>query len=90
MAYHALRGPMWLVCMLLVICIPLVVMAQQTHRSPADLVREGPLALAAANDEKPRYGGTFLGVLNEKIPFYDMHQTSPEKRKRVDANAQHS
>lgn len=76
MAYHALRGPMWLVCMLLIICIPPAVMAQQATKSDAELVQQGALALAAAHGEKPRSGGTFLSVGNEEIPFYDMHQTS--------------
>jgi len=62
--------------MFVMICFPLTSMAQQAAKSDADLVREGPLALAAAHDEKPRRGGKFVGVLNEKIPFYDMHQTS--------------
>jgi peptide/nickel transport system substrate-binding protein len=62
--------------MLVLICVPLTLMAQQAKTSDADLVREGPLALATAHDEKPRRGGKFVGVFNEKIPFYDMHQTS--------------
>jgi peptide/nickel transport system substrate-binding protein len=62
--------------MLVLICVPLTLMAQQAKTSDADLVREGPLALAMAHDEKPRRGGKFVGVFNEKIPFYDMHQTS--------------
>jgi peptide/nickel transport system substrate-binding protein len=70
------RGPIKWLCMLVLICIPLTLMAQQAKKSDADLVREGPLALAAARDEKPRRGGKFVGVFNEKIPFYDMHQTS--------------
>jgi peptide/nickel transport system substrate-binding protein len=45
-------------------------------KSDADLAREGALALAAAHGERPRYGGKFLSVGNEKIPTYDMHQTS--------------
>ena len=36
----------------------------------------GPLALAQANGETPRYGGTFLSVANETIDQFDMHQTS--------------
>src|ERR1700752_2237663 len=55
-------------------CLPAV--AQQTTQSDAALAREGPLALAAAHSEKPRYGGKFLSVGNEEIPTYDMHQTS--------------
>jgi peptide/nickel transport system substrate-binding protein len=49
---------------------------QQAAKSDAELVREGPLRLAAAHGERPRYGGTFLSAGNEEIPFYDMHQTS--------------
>lgn len=70
------RGPIEWLCMLVLIGVPLTLMAQQAEKPDADLVREGPLALAAAHDEKPRRGGKFVGVLNEKIPFYDMHQTS--------------
>ena len=62
--------------MLLIVLLPLVALAQQAARSDADLAREGALALAAAHGEKPRYGGKFLSVGNEKIPTYDMHQTS--------------
>jgi peptide/nickel transport system substrate-binding protein len=36
----------------------------------------GPLGLAQANGEAPRYGGKFLHAGFETIPFYDMHQTS--------------
>src|SRR5499425_1988352 len=51
--------------------------AQQAgKKSDADLMREGALALAAAHGEKPRYGGKFLSVGNEEVPFYDPHQTS--------------
>ena len=54
--------------------LPLLVTAQQP--SAVELGRQGALALAAAHGEKPRYGGKFLSVGNEEIPFYDMHQTS--------------
>jgi peptide/nickel transport system substrate-binding protein len=76
MAYHWLRRPTWWVGMLLVVCLPLAAMAQQVAKSDAELVREGALALAAAHNEKPRYGGKFISVGNEEIPLYDMHQTS--------------
>ena len=59
-----------------IVLLPLLVLAQQAARSEADLAREGPVALAAAHGEKPRYGGKFLSVGNEEVPFYDMHQTS--------------
>jgi ABC-type transport system substrate-binding protein len=49
---------------------------QPPAASDPDLVRQGPLALAAAHGERPRYSGTFLSAGNEEIPFYDMHQTS--------------
>ena len=62
--------------MLLILLLPLGALAQQAVRSAIDLAREGPLALAAAHGEKPRYGGKFLSVGNEEVPFYDMHQTS--------------
>jgi peptide/nickel transport system substrate-binding protein len=68
--------PAWVVCLLLVVSLPLAATSQQATQSDADLAREGALALAAAHGEKPRYGGKFLSVGNEKIPFYDMHQTS--------------
>jgi len=54
--------------------LPLLAAAQQ--KSDADLARDGAIALAAAHGEKPRYGGKFLSVGNEEVPFYDMHQTS--------------
>ena len=40
------------------------------------LMEGGPMALAQANGEDPRYGGKFLANNWEPIPFYDMHQTS--------------
>lgn len=55
-------------------CLP--ALAQQPATSDLDLARQGPLALAAAHGEKPRYGGKFLSVGNEEIPTFDMHQTS--------------
>ena len=73
---HWFRRVAGLVCMLLVSSLPLGVRAQQAATSDAELARQGALALAAAHGEKPRYGGKFLGVGNEKIPTYDMHQTS--------------
>jgi len=62
--------------MLCIVLFPLLALAQPAARSDADLARDGPLALAAAHGEKPRYGGKFLSVGNEEVPFYDMHQTS--------------
>jgi peptide/nickel transport system substrate-binding protein len=62
--------------MLLMLLLPMVGQTQQTTRSDADLAREGPLILAAAHGERPRYGGKFLSVGNEEVPFYDPHQTS--------------
>jgi peptide/nickel transport system substrate-binding protein len=62
--------------MLLTVCLALPATAQQATKSDAELLREGPLALAAAHGDKPRYGGKFLSAGNEKIPHYDMHQTS--------------
>src|SRR5215471_16843020 len=66
----------WWIDLLAVVCLPLVVMAQQATKADADLARQGALALAVAHGDKPRYGGKFLSVGNEEIPFYDMHQTS--------------
>ena len=71
--YHRL---IWRIGLLLVLCLPLLVVAQQATKSDVDLARQGALALAAAHGDKPRYGGKFLSVGNEEIPFYDMHQTS--------------
>ena len=69
--------PRWWVGLCLVVVMCLAAAAQQAvQKSDADLVREGALALAAAHGEKPRYGGKFLSVGNEEIPFYDLHQTS--------------
>jgi ABC-type transport system substrate-binding protein len=76
MVYHELRGVIWLIYTLLTVCLALPATAQQATKSDADLIREGPLALAAAHGDKPRYGGKFLSAGNEKVPHYDMHQTS--------------
>jgi peptide/nickel transport system substrate-binding protein len=73
--YRFLRIGGW-VGILLMIFLALPALAQQATKSGAELAREGPLALAAAHSEKPRYGGKFLSVGNEEVPFYDMHQTS--------------
>jgi peptide/nickel transport system substrate-binding protein len=74
-SYRFRRMTVW--CGILCIALlPLLALAQQAARSDADLAREGPVALAAAHGEKPRYGGKFLSVGNEEVPFYDMHQTS--------------
>jgi len=63
--------------MLLVVGLCLSAGAQQAgKKSDAELTREGALVLMAAHGEKPRYGGKFLSVGNEEVPFYDMHQTS--------------
>jgi peptide/nickel transport system substrate-binding protein len=70
------RGIVWLIGMLLIAGLPRGGSAQQPTRSDVELARQGALALAAAHGEKPRYGGKFLSVGNEKIPTYDMHQTS--------------
>lgn len=64
------------VSLLLVLGVALLAQAQQTTQSDLEVARQGPLALAAAHGEKPRYGGKFLSVGNEEIPFYDLHQTS--------------
>ncbi|WP_143308738.1 hypothetical protein [Candidatus Entotheonella palauensis] len=76
MVYSKVCGSIEWLCVLVMICCPMALMAQEAKKSDAGLVRQGPLALAAAHGEKPRRGGKFIGVLNEKIPFYDMHQTS--------------
>src|SRR5438132_12985295 len=68
------HGLTWRIGLLAVVCLPLLVVAQQAARSDADLARQGALALA--HGDKPRYGGKFLSVGNEEVPFYDMHQTS--------------
>ena len=66
----------WRISLLAVVCLPWLVVAQQAAKSDADLAQQGALALALAHGDKPRYGGKFLSVGNEEIPFYDMHQTS--------------
>jgi peptide/nickel transport system substrate-binding protein len=71
--FHTLT---WRIGLLAVVCLPLLVMAQQAAKSDADLARQGALVLATAHGDKPRYGGKFLSVGNEEVPFYDMHQTS--------------
>src|SRR5438132_6430508 len=68
------HGLTWRIGLLAVVCLPLLVVAQQAARSDADLARQGALALA--HGDKPRYGGKFLSVGNEEVPFYDMHLTS--------------
>ena len=67
---------MWRLGLLLALCLPLLGVAQQATKPDADLARQGALALALAHGDKPRYGGKFLSVGNEEVPFYDMHQTS--------------
>jgi hypothetical protein len=78
MAYHRFLTPRWWRGgFVLVLGMCLAATAQQAAQpSDAALVREGARALAAANGEQPRYGGTFLSADNEEIPFYDLHQTS--------------
>src|SRR5262249_11620298 len=76
MVAHGFYRVTWVVAMLLTVCLVLPATAQQATKSDAELLREGPLALAAAHGDKPRYGGKFLSAGNEKIPHYDMHQTS--------------
>jgi peptide/nickel transport system substrate-binding protein len=76
MVAHSSLRPLRCFCLLLLFCIPLTVLAQSDKKSAADLARQGALALAMAHNEKPRYGGKFISVGNEKIPTYDMHQTS--------------
>jgi peptide/nickel transport system substrate-binding protein len=63
---------------ILVRSVPLAPAAepQVAGKSDLDMARQGALVLAEAHGEKPRYGGKFLSVGNEEIPFYDMHQTS--------------
>lgn len=76
MASRTYHRWMWRIGLLTVLCLPLLVVAQQAAKSDADLARQGALALALAHGDKPRYGGKFVSVGNEEIPFYDMHQTS--------------
>jgi len=66
----------WWVGLFLVVCLALPALAQQAPTSDVELARQGALALAVAHGETPRYGGKFLSVGNEEIPFYDLHQTS--------------
>ena len=76
MAYCWSRRITWGASLLLMVFSPLLATAQQGTSRDADLVRQGALALATAHGEEPRYGGKFISVGNEEIPFYDMHQTS--------------
>src|SRR5262247_4210985 len=76
MVHHWLRRLTWWVALLLGVGLPLAATPQQVAKSDADLARQGALSLAAVHGDKPRYGGKFLSVGNEEIPFYDMHQTS--------------
>src|SRR5438128_2572975 len=76
MTSHKFLTRTWWVGMFLVVGMSLPALAQQTPTSDAALARQGALALAVAHGEKPRYGGKFLSVGNEEIPFYDLHQTS--------------
>jgi len=76
MASHRVLTLSWGGGLLLVVCLCLPLMTTAQQKSDADLARDGAIALAAAHGEKPRYGGKFLSVGNEEVPFYDMHQTS--------------
>ena len=76
MVYCWSRRIVWGASLLLMVLLPPLATAQPAMSRDADLVRQGALALAAAHGEEPRYGGKFVSVGNEEIPFYDMHQTS--------------
>ena len=76
MTSHDIQRIVGLSCLLLLVYSVRIVTAQQATGSDADLIRQGPLALAAAHGETPRYGGKFLSAGNEVIPHFDMHQTS--------------
>src|SRR6266446_4131983 len=76
MTAHRFLTRTWWVGMCLVVGISLPALAQQAPTSDIEVARQGALALAAAHGEKPRYGGKFLSVGNEEIPFYDLHQPS--------------
>src|SRR6516162_2167622 len=76
MTSHRVLTRTWWVGMFLGVCLSLPALAQQAPTSDAALARQGALALATAHGETPRYGGKFLSVGNEEIPFYDLHQTS--------------
>jgi ABC-type transport system substrate-binding protein len=76
MASRTFHRLTWRIGLCLVVSLPWLVVAQQATKSDADLAQQGALALAMAHGDKPRYGGKFLSVGNEEVPFYDMHQTS--------------
>ena len=76
MASRTFHRLTWRIGLRLVVSLPWLAVAQQTTKSDADLARQGALVLALAPGDKPRYGGKFVSVGNEEIPFYDMHQTS--------------
>src|SRR5438552_9725265 len=67
---------LWWVGLVALVGWPVTATTQQATKSDADLIREGPAALAAAHGDEPRYGGKFIGAGNEVIPLFDMHQTS--------------
>src|SRR5207302_10329930 len=73
---HKLLTRAWWDDLFLVVRMSLPALAQQAPQSDAALARQGALARAVAHGEQPRYGGKFLSVGNEEIPFYDLHQTS--------------
>lgn len=76
MTFHDIQKMVAFSCWFLLVFGARVATAQPTTGSDADLIRQGPLALAAAHGETPRYGGKFLSAGNEVIPHFDMHQTS--------------
>jgi peptide/nickel transport system substrate-binding protein len=76
MMARGLHGVLWLGVAGLLVSLSLPGVAQQATTSDADRIRQGPLALAAAHGEQPRRGGKFLSAGNEKLPHFDMPQTS--------------
>src|SRR2546428_5749415 len=76
MTAHRFLTRTWWVGMFLVVGMSLPALAQPAPTSDIEVARQGALALAGAHGEKPRYGGKFLSVGNEEVPFYDLHQTS--------------
>ena len=69
MGYRTWKG--WLaLCVML--ALPTLSIAQQaTKKSDVELSHEGPVALAAAHGEKPRYGDKLISAGVEAVPLYD-------------------
>ena len=70
MMTRGLHGVLWLGVAGLLVSLSLPGVAQQATTSDADLIRQGPLVLAAAHGEQPRRGGKLLSAGNGKLPHF--------------------